>query len=211
MSTEIMIRELETVRSINLNVSVEQLVRMGIPIEGFLFLYFVHSESYKEYKTYVADISSFEENLIEKLLEYGYIRRIKGSKGFHAKDFVILDLFMDLLSSSSNPDGWIDDWYDLWPKGVKSGGSYVRTSKDGCLRKMKRFLIKHPQYDKFDIMKATRNYISSFALNNYAYIKLAPYFIEKDGVSILAGELEALSQDNNVINVTGGGFGEDEI
>lgn len=89
---------------------------------------------------------------------------------------------------------WFKDWYELWPAGVKSGGYYVRSGERDCLKKMKSFMKKY-KYTPEEIMKATNNYLNTMAAKGFDYMKLATNFIDKDGVSSLAAECEALSSN----------------
>jgi len=84
-------------------------------------------------------------------------------------------------------DSFIDEWYDLWPKGIKSGGYYVKTDKNGCKKNLEKFMKNHPNLSKETILKATKKYIEDMKDRNYQYIKLAPYFIYKDNISLLEG------------------------
>jgi hypothetical protein len=90
----------------------------------------------------------------------------------------------------------MDKWFDLWPKGVKSGGYYVKTDSNGCKTKLTKFIKRNPQYTKEIIMQATERYLFVKSLDGYDYTTLAPNFIEKNGVSMLAGECEDIL--NNV-------------
>ena len=87
---------------------------------------------------------------------------------------------------------WFGDWYNLWPSGVKSGGYYLKSGEADCRKKMEKFLSKY-DYTPEQIMKATSNYLNQMAAKGYEYTKLASYFIDKDGVSTLAGECENLN------------------
>jgi len=100
----------------------------------------------------------------------------------------------DQLSKVVNPDDldvWIDEWIDIFPRGVKSGGRLIRGDKQSCLRKMRVFM-KEYQYDKQTILNATRKYIESKKAEGFQYTRCAVYFIyrvdssQKDKVSDLA-------------------------
>lgn len=73
-------------------------------------------------------------------------------------------------------DTWIDEWIDIFPRGVKSGGRLLRSDLPSCLRKMKIFLREY-KYSKETIMQATRNYINSKAKDAFAFTRCAVYFI----------------------------------
>lgn len=73
---------------------------------------------------------------------------------------------------------WIDEWIDIFPRSVKSGGKLVRGDKLSCERKMRVFL-KEYKYEKDIILAATRAYVASKEQEGYAYMTCAVYFIYK--------------------------------
>lgn len=98
------------------------------------------------------------------------------------------------LSKVINPDSleeWIDEWIDIFPRGLKSGGRLVRGDRISCLRKMKVFMKEYP-YTKDTIIKATQKYIESKRAEGFQYTRCAVYFIyrvessQKDKISDLA-------------------------
>lgn len=115
-----------------------------------------------------------------------------------SEDYTIRNVSITEKGLSLFPDditNWAKEWRDLWPKGVTSGGYPVRADLPGIIKKLKNFTKKYG-YSKEDIFKATRIYLQEKELNGWAYIKLANYFIEKDGMSILASCCEALKDTN---------------
>lgn len=83
---------------------------------------------------------------------------------------------LDKPIDENNLDVWIDEWIDIFPRGIKSGGRLVRGDKISCLRKMRVFMKEYP-YTKETILQATRNYIASKRDENFAYTRCAVYFI----------------------------------
>ena len=73
-------------------------------------------------------------------------------------------------------ESWIDEWVDIFPRGVRSGGRLLRGDKISCLRKMRVFLKEYP-YTRETILEATRNYIKSKEQEGYTYTRCAVYFI----------------------------------
>lgn len=104
-----------------------------------------------------------------------------------------------VLSGSVN---WIEEWIDLFPRGVRSGGKLLRADAQSCLKKMEIFIKTYP-YKKEVIMEATRRYLEDRAAVNYEYTRCAVYFIyrmEKQGgetVSDLASWCEQIQHENN--------------
>tara|TARA_R110000868_G_scaffold79778_4_gene226862 strand:+ start:3719 stop:4357 length:639 start_codon:yes stop_codon:yes gene_type:complete len=152
---------------------------------------------------------------IQKLIHLGFLARVELLEGTSRyTDFTNDNLFITKLGierffkeSTSAPSNesilpkykilWIEDWYDLFPKGIKSGGYYVRTSIKDCDKKMFKFLIDNSEFTKDIILEATKNYIEDMKSKNYSMMKLAPNFIYKDGISMLSGACEAYVQGVN--------------
>ena len=87
-------------------------------------------------------------------------------------------------------DGWIESWRNLFPRGIKTGGYPVRGTRNGCLKKMKKFVKSNPDTTLDHIFNATKRYIEERRQYKYSYMKLADYFIEKEGGSMLESYLE---------------------
>jgi hypothetical protein len=95
---------------------------------------------------------------------------------------------------------WIDEWLELFPKGVKSGGKLLRSDRVGCLKKMQKFLQDNKKYSKDIIMNATKNYIEERREEDFNYTKCATYFINKEGQgSELAARCENLEEGDCLI------------
>ena len=62
-------------------------------------------------------------------------------------------------------------------------------------------------------MEATKSYLNEQSIKGYTYSKLAPYFIEKRGMSVLSGECEHIletgevTESSNLTNM----YGEEEL
>lgn len=72
---------------------------------------------------------------------------------------------------------WIDEWLNLFPKGVTTGGKLVRSDRRECIKKMNAFLENY-EYDVSTIILATRRYINMAEREDW-HIKCAVYFIHK--------------------------------
>lgn len=86
----------------------------------------------------------------------------------------------------------VDEFRELFPKGVRTAGYLVKGDRNGCIKKMKKFIKENPDVKDDEILAATEAYIKKMALNGYDRMKLAHYFIEKDGASTLSAEIESL-------------------
>lgn len=90
-------------------------------------------------------------------------------------------------------DEWIEEWKNLFPKGIKTGGLPVRSAVSGCKVKMNKF-IKEYDYTVDEIFQATKQYIEQKERERYSYMKTAVYFIEKDKQSTLAAYCDELGE-----------------
>jgi hypothetical protein len=92
---------------------------------------------------------------------------------------------------------------DLFPKGVKTGGSPVRSAIGvSTIRKFKNFL-KEYGYSKDIIIKATQAYVLDRKKNNYGYMKKFTNFIDKQGEgSLLATFCETIENGEEKQNTT---------
>ena len=131
-----------------------------------------------------------------------------------------VDIIIDLISSvdqsvkdyvqsdSSDYDAFevfIKNWYSLFPVGVQVGRYPVRSGISGCRTKMLKFIKKHKNYSYEQIIAATTKYIESHRRDGFKFMKLANYFIEKDGVSTLEAMLE--EGENKPSTPQSGGYG----
>ena len=96
---------------------------------------------------------------------------------------------------------WIDEYRNLFPVGIRSGGFPVRGDRKGCIKKMKAFLELYPEYTKEIILKVTKNYVEMKKLEGYAYMQLAHFFINKEGISSLASECEDFKEIVQIENI----------
>lgn len=166
-----------------------------LSLNGFFICHCIYSNRKDALMSFIESHDKFNMQEIEDLEKDGWIKIINKSEKITFENLQIEEkfrIFVEKKTQSVDLLKWIDEWFDLFPKGVKSGGYYVRSDLNGCKRKMKKFISTHSEYTKDIIMKATQNYIIRCEHNGYQYMKLAPYFIEKDGVSMLSGECEAI-------------------
>ncbi len=98
--------------------------------------------------------------------------------------------------SSKDLEELVNNYRELFPKGITSGGYAVRGDKRTCMKKMSSFLKTYPEYPKELIIEATKSYINRKELEGFRYMQLAHYFITKDGVSNLAGECDLILDRN---------------
>jgi len=134
------------------------------------------------------------------LMDKGFLRRAIGLEIITLSEKSIELLEALYPSRYEDPKDWIDKWRDLFPN-IKSGGYRVRSDKHGCLDKMNKFFKKYPEYTKDIVFRATKKYIEEKKKDNYAYISLAHYFIEKTKQSQLAAYCELVNDKEEDIDV----------
>lgn len=167
------------------------LIENKMTIQEYLACHMISEGSSDLLNLYSNEVE-YIQDVLNSCIDKGFLK----IKSINKDEYNLEDLEMSknllLMFLNSNVTSWIDDWYDLWPSKIKSSGYYVKTDKQGCVRKLEKFRRKYPQYSAKLILKATKNYIDRMKLSNYGFMRLAPYFIEKDGISTLAGECEQI-------------------
>lgn len=88
--------------------------------------------------------------------------------------------------------------YEKFPKGVKSGGYLVRSGFTDFEKKLRKYIETHKTHTFEIIEKAFTIYIEKSKRNNWQYMKLAGYFINKEGVSTLESLCEELINNPEV-------------
>ena len=156
----------------------------------FTFLYCMHKGQEFPWSVSRAQLTELETNGWLKITPEGPIIREK---------FLI---FVGLTSVTTDEVyDWIDDWRDLWPVGVKSGGRPVRGDKKGCNAKMKKFVQEY-DYTKEEIFEATKIYVFEKSRDNNRYMTCADYFILKNGSSTLASFCEDIRERGSSLKDT---------
>lgn len=164
-----------------------------ISLNGYFICYCIYHNRKDLILDYIKNHTGFNIQDVKELEDNGWIKIINKSEKIIFENLQIEEKFRIFVEKKDKPEkDWINEWLEMFPKGVKSGGYYIKTDLNGCRKKMRKFTSTHPEYTKETIIKATQNYINRCEHNGYQYMKIAPYFIEKDGVSMLAGECEAI-------------------
>ena len=175
-----------------MEVDINLLVDNNLTPDEYVFLYYlVKGQIYSV--NLITDYEKMEKAGFIKQGERIYIRK-KGADLINNKKSVV-------AKSSSNDtlgtlvSSWIDQWRDLFPKGIKTAGYAIRGTRGGCVKKMKKFIKEHKNVTKEQIFKATELYVEEKRRVRYAYMRIADYFIEKDGGSLLENYIEQLDND----------------
>lgn len=174
-------------------VNTKQWKKSNLYLTDYIFLQYIYNKEYTEAEFFIMGMwDILERKLRLDMLEMELYIKITGD---NLEDIMPRQKMLDIFQTTDEVSlkVWIEEWCNLWPKGVKSGGYYIRSNSQDCLKKMIKF-IKLRKYSKEVIMKATKNYIDRKARENYAYMMKAEYFIEKDGMSPLATEIENINE-----------------
>jgi hypothetical protein len=190
-----------------IEVDLVNLDRVSLTPNQYILAYLIETKQKEAFKSlrslYEKDLY-FKEDLV-KLREKGYLKK---SERFVFDEAQIEGLFTEGdVKELDNWDTFVEQFRELFPKSVTSGGYYVRSSFRDCSTKLKDFTKKYKEYEPETIIKATENYVERCRMQNYKYMKLATYFISKDRQSMLASECEAvLSGSSSSGSVLSGGL-----
>lgn len=115
------------------------------------------------------------------------------------------------ITTSKEVNQWIHHWREIFPEGVNAGGYRYRGDKAEVIKKMIKFVNTH-DYTLEQIFEATRDYVERFSLKGYAYMQLAHYFIQKQGVgSTLSAECEGLAEKSSNTKQEGKDYGRSVV
>jgi hypothetical protein len=183
-----------------INIELEQVTCSGISLNQFLILKFLEDDNRIGLMDYINKFRDIGRADIDNLISNGYITTTDNPDN----KYLLINLKLTDKFSTFAPlkiEEWIDEWYSLWPQGVKSGGYYVKSDKSGCKNKLQKFLKNNSTITKDIIIQATKNYITEQENSGYKYMRMAPYFVEKNGLSVLSGYCEAIME--NYVQDTG--------
>ena len=175
----------------NIDLDLQNLKKSGLFINEYIILQLIYEEKGKYLEEFIFScpidakiaIKSLEQQMYIKIQEDNLILREKGSQIFKKYDL------------KNNIKTWIEEWLNLFPSGVKSGGYYVKSNENDVINNMVKFVKKY-KYTKEQILQATSLYIEEFRSKNWMYISCADYFILKDNRSILASYCANLGNNN---------------
>jgi DNA-directed RNA polymerase beta' subunit len=202
---------------VKFEVNMNELIELGLSVEEFFILNILRMPLWKlQLRKYEKFVKEVDESVIVSLILKGYVKkRYDKLNTKNLNNLILTNKYHKILNrEKANVESWINEWRNLWPKGVRSGGYYIRGNRENVLYKMKLFLEFYPYCTKDLIFKATKNYIEKMAIDGYKYSKLAHYFIMKDDTSILADECESVIDDEEFekeVEKKGAGYGEREL
>lgn len=201
------------------------LTSYGITIDQYFLCELLFYRNYNQLYNYAENVKTFGSKDVDKLISLNFIKLIdqdeekydvenlettgafntilkRISDNIYKKEVPKDDILIETVPKLEPLETWFDSWYNLFPQGVKSGGYLVKSGKQICQKKLNTFIKTHPEFTKEQILEATKRYISDFQKANYAYMKIAPYFIEKGGVSTLEDYCNNSNTDTTTNNTT---------
>lgn len=197
-----------------INIDTDILLKQKLSIEEYVVSFMINNkkDGFFQLARY-ARMFPVSEETVKKIEDRGLVKFKKdlGKDGLYSIFSIEASSDFDELISTEHLSSWIQEWVDLWPKGIQSGGYRIRPSLNEAQAKMKRFCNIHPEYSKETIIEATKNYIDRFSIKGYNYIKLGKYFIFKDNESTLADECEAAIEDLSDVHIKQPSYGEQEL
>ena len=129
-------------------------------------------------------------------VEFTFSNKITSDDGWYklSENFKKEYLTLAEAKPKINVKELVDKYRELFPKGTNNNGYPYKGDKQGCIKKMSRFLKLNPEYDEDIILKATKKYIDKKRRDNFDYMHLAHYFIEKNNVSALGSFCEQVNE-----------------
>ena len=86
---------------------------------------------------------------------------------------------------------------NIFPKGKKPGTNlYWRGNTTEVTKKITRFFQMNPEFSDTAVIQATTKYVASFK-EDFQFMRILPYFIEKNGISELLTILQNMDDDED--------------
>jgi len=85
---------------------------------------------------------------------------------------------------------------------VYTGSRLVKGDRKGCIKKMQKLMRDNPDVTPTEIIEATKIYVNKAKDTFYEKMTCADYFIEKNGVSMLMGYIEAYREGETTTPTT---------
>lgn len=190
-------------------VDLNKLIASTITIQNYLFLQIVYHQNYNALKDYKSITDFYSKDDILFLMSIGLLKFIKEDVGFYLYNLETTEEFeskfiknneklnykqpVERVEDKKKETGnWMEDWYALFPRGIKNGIYPIKGDKKGCFSKLTRFRRDYPEFTIAEIMEATKDYINQSRLKNYAFMQQAHFFVMKNNISTLASYCEML-------------------
>ncbi len=172
--------------------NLETFKKLNLSPNQFILLYALIYKEDSLYQQLKDKLGIYCNNVLFQLQKEGYIKLDEDFKPILRKK--ALDLKgNDKKNPKVRANNILDKFRELFPTGSNNGGYRYRGDKQGCLNKLELFFKDNPDYTDEEVLQATKNYIDRFK-PTYQGMRQAHYFIKKDKVSDLLGELEGLNE-----------------
>ncbi len=176
-----------------MKIEIELNLLKDIDIFGYIICLCLFKNETKSLESY-CKLHPINLKSFEIAISNGYLSTTKGKD----EDYTVSNIFLlprfqeEFFPLKSGPEEWIDEYYNLFPKGVTSIAGYpIRTDKSDCLKKLIKFTNEF-DYSKGVIITATKNYLNIQKRTNYSHCKQSNYLIYKDNLSVLSGLCEII-------------------
>ena len=156
-----------------------ELIKDGITPNGLYFLMGVVEKSGIEMINYHAEKRILENSgFIEdnKITGRGYELIEKYKKLYKTEN---TGKVKRKISFSSQDEGKIHEYRDIFPKGILPSGNPARSAVKELEKRFQWFFTNY-KYDWDTILKATKIYVAKYKDENYLYMKTSGYFIVKN-------------------------------
>lgn len=173
----------------------------GLTLEEFLVLYLGAKD---------VDIESISQSLIAKGLAdkdlFSNGRIVVSDKVKDLVSTISIDSDKNVIDKDSEFTELATELREIYPAGRKDGTTYMwRGTTAEVAKKLKTLVVKYGfTINKEDVIKATKEYVSSFN-GNYRYMQLLKYFILKsvkdaDGNVDVKSELMSIIENSGQVN-----------
>ncbi len=173
----------------------------GLTLEEFLVLYLGAKD---------VDIESISQSLIAKGLAdkdlFSNGRIVVSDKVKDLVSTISIDSDKNVIDKDSEFTELATKLREIYPAGRKDGTTYMwRGTTAEVAKKLKTLVVKYGfTINKEDVIKATKEYVSSFN-GNYRYMQLLKYFILKsvkdaDGNVDVKSELMSIIENSGQVN-----------
>src|SRR5882757_7343070 len=111
-------------------VDIDKLIDEGVSLNQYLLCQYIYQQESKLLNFYIEQFDKFVTKVdFDSLISKGFINMHNENNGYVFTNTFVTKKFIDTFIEKSKKskleesgvEDWIDDWYNLFPKGVKSG------------------------------------------------------------------------------------------
>ena len=191
-------------KKIELNLEDYQKVKHELSVKDFLLLYLKFLNKLNYIPILYHNLMEYHDSL--KALELLHYVKITDDCVVYDSEAVINVECFELrvkadeifTSKNINYEELAETMRTIFPAKVRGGGGkLVRSPTMAVMDKLKKFFKYYPKVTTEQVIKATTNYIDNRRRAGWGFITQLDYFIFKDNVSMLYGEIEAGEEDDD--------------